>query len=325
MSKTQTIDLTLLLKRLEIIKNVIAIQDGDDIEYQTNKLKKMLEAVSENQLILDINILVRHIDNKGYGDAMRMLNDLLQKYNTITKWQDPEVQGLQTEVRSLSATISNLENELSDIEKFIHEFEVKHSETLGELILRILDIKKKIAAEKAKDRPFDDSATQDYENAKDEEQQYKGEYEATKKTPMYLLTEEQEQELKSLFRKISKLTHPDCVDKKFEKEAGNLFMKAKEAKNTNDLEALREIYSYLITGTPFRQKDESINEKEVLKQEVQNLRSLVATLQEKIIQIKTADTYQIIIAIEDWNTYFSETKEKLKREFERLEREMVVS
>ncbi len=323
MSGTETTDIVPLLKRLEIIKNVIAIQDGDDIEYQTGKLKKILETASENQLTLEIDVLVKHIDNKAYGDAMRLLNDLLQKYNTITKWQDPEVQGLQTEVRSLTATISNLESELSDIEKLIHEFEVKHSEALGGLILKILDIKKKIAAEKAKERPFDDAAKQDYENAKEEEQQYKGEYEATKKTPMHLLTEAQEQELKSLFRKISKLTHPDCVDKKFEKEAGNLFMKAKEAKNNNDLEALREIYAYLITGTPFKQKDESLNEKQVLKQEVQNLRSLILKLQEKIAQIKAAETYQIIAAIKDWNTYFSETKEKLSRELERLEREII--
>ena len=319
MSNAFVADITAILKRLEILKNVIAINDADDIAYQLDKLRKTVTDGTENELRNEIISLVELINDKRFGDAMQMLNELLHRYNSMAKWQDPEIQGLQTELRALTEKISSLETELSDIEKTIYEFEVKHNEILGETIIKILRIKKTLAEKKLKENPDNSNSREQFEEAKEEEQQYSGFYNEIKKKPIHELNDEQEQELKTLFRKISKLAHPDTVDKQFEKQASEIFMKAKEAKNSNDLETLRNIYDYLVNGQPFTSKDQSLNEKQTLKHEIQSLREIINQLQKKISDTFSSEVYQTITSIKDWNEYFTSTKEKLAKELERIQ------
>ena len=160
-----TTHITAILKRLEVIKNVIALQDTEDITYQADKLKKINENTPEPEIASEINKVLKLVETKAYGDAMQMIAAILQRYNTISKWTDPEIQGLQAEIRALSAQISALEGELGDIEKTIHEFEVRHTQELGEIVLKILNIKSKIAANKAKQQPENHEAKQEYQKA----------------------------------------------------------------------------------------------------------------------------------------------------------------
>jgi len=308
-----------ILKRLEVVKNVIALQDVEDITFQADKLRKIVLPELDKVLVYDINIILNLIDKKAYGDAIQIIGKVILRYNTITNWTDPEIQGLQAEVKALSVQISDLENELSDIDKTIHKFDFKHTEILGSIILKILEIKRKLAAKMAKEQPQDNEAQRQYNEAETEERNYKGTYDNAKKNPIYQLTKEQEQKLKSLFRKISKLTHPDLVDKKFERKAAELFDKAKKAKDKNDLDTLIEIYDHLENGTPFSLKQETITEKEALKKEVTHLRNVIEQLKQRINVTINSEDYKTIMAIPDWDKYFSETKEKLQKDLERLQ------
>jgi len=316
---TPAIDIATLLKRLEIYKNAIEIKDTEDIAYQTTKLKKLTENAAFIELGEDINEIITAIENKSYGIAMQLISGFLGRYQSLTKWTDPEIQGLQLEIHTLSIQISSLEDELTDLEKTIHEFEVKHTQELGLVILNILSLKRKLAAKQAQAKPNDTEAKKNYEEAQTEEEQYKGTYEETKKNTIPALNDEQEKELKTKFRKITKMTHPDLVDKSFEKEATELFMKAKHAKDNNDLKTINEILDYLETGKPFTLKHETITENEALKTETTRLRYTIEQLVQKISTIKNSETYQAIAAITDWDQYFAQTKNKLQTELEQLE------
>ena len=236
----------------------------------------------------------------------------------ITLYIDPEINNLKNELRALSAEILVLENELSEIDKTIHSFDVKQIEILGDIILQILDLRKKIATKKVKENPQDKEAQNKYQETETDEKEYKGLYEDAKTNPINQLTPDEEQELKSLFRKISKLTHPDLVDKKFEKQAAELFDKAKKAKDSNDLKTLKEILDYLVNGTPFSLKQETITENEALKKEVDHLRTVILQLKQKLNETVNSDTYKTIISIPNWGTYFTQTKEKLQQELDNL-------
>jgi len=314
-----TSNINVILKRLEVVKNVIVLQDTEDINYQTDKLKKIVLNDLDVDTITEIKSIITLLEKKAYGEAVQMISTVLLHYNTIINWIDPEIQGLQAEVKALSAQITNLENELSDIDKTIHKFEVKHVEVLGDIILKILTIKKKLAARLAKEQPQDSEAQNQYKEAETDERNYKGSYDKAKRNPIIQLTPEQEQRLKTIFRKVSKLTHPDLVDKKFEKQAAELFIKAKKAKDSNDLDTLIEILDHLKNGTPFSLKAETINEKEALKKEVAHLRNVIEQLKQKINDTLNAENYKTIISIPDWDKYFNETKERLKQELERLQ------
>ena len=315
-----TTDISVLLKRLEIIKNVITLQDADDIAYQAEKLQKINDNTNEAEITDEIKQVLKLIEAKAYGDAMQMISAILQRYNTISKWADPEVQGLQAEIRALSAQITTLEGELNDAEKTIHEFEVRHTQELGEVVLRILDIKSRLAADKAKEQPEDQNAQNEYRQAHTEEEEYKGTYKETLENPIQQLDEEQQKELKTKFRKITKLTHPDLVDKKFEKEATELFIKAKAAQEKNDLATITEILEYLETGKPFKLKDETLTESVALRTETKRLRFVIGQLTQKVAAIKTSETYQTITQIGNWNDYFSDIKTRLETELENLEK-----
>jgi len=307
-----------MLRRLEVLKNVIVLQDVDDIEFQAGKLEKLSGSEPDNNLNDEIKTILTLIEGKAYGNAMEQINALLNRYNTLSKWTDPEVQGLRTEVSVLSAEVAALESELGEIDKTIHAFEVKQVAALGDIILKILDLKKEIAARKIKENPQDIEAQNQYHESEADEKEYKGIYEDARANPVQILTPEEEHEIKNLFRKIVKLTHPDLVDKQFEKQAAALFDKAKNAKDNNDLHALKEIYDYLVNGTPFSLKQETITEKELLKKEVSHLRTVIQQLKQKISDIQNSDTWKAITSITNWDAYFDQTQKTLQQEFEKL-------
>jgi len=57
------------------------------------------------------------------------------------------------------------------------------------------------------------------------------------------LTEEQQRELKQKYREIVKKCHPDKVDNEQKKQAEDVFRRAKDAYDENDLETISEIHS----------------------------------------------------------------------------------
>lgn len=316
----QQTDLTTIIKRLEILKNCIAIQDSDDIIYQRNKLKRITSQVLNSEYQKNLEEILNFLDNNSYSDAMRRISDILDKYSTITVWTDPEVQGFKLEIRALSLQLSSLEDELADIEKSTHEFEVEHNRQLGELILRILFLKRFLAEKKAKKRPDDKAAQEQYEEAKKEEGEYKNIFEEIKKNPIQALSAEEELELKRKFRAITKLTHPDTVDEHFLNEATELFIKAKQAKDANDITTIIDILNYLERGKPFKLKHETITEKDILKNEAEKLRKVIKQKLQKIMDIKHSESYKTIIELIDWATYFEDIKQKFKIELEQLEK-----
>ena len=319
------IDLSTVLKRLEIVKNTIALQDKEDIDYQTGKIKKLFPADTNNEIYAEIKQVIRHIDQQAYGLAVNLISTILAKFQTLVSWTDPEIAGLQLEIRALSLQLSSLEDEQADIEKSIHTFEVRHTEVLGGIILKLLALRKLAARKKAEENPASEKAQQEYDETQQEEANYKGSYDETVNHPIFPLTEIQEQELKDKFRKISKLSHPDVVDKAFAEQATELFIKAKEARDRNDLETVQQILDYLENGKPMKLKFETLTETEELRAEARRLRYLIEQLLSKITEIKSSETYQTVTGITDWEVYFSDTKDKLQMELERLEKIIVIN
>lgn len=318
------VDLNMVLKRLEIVKNTIALQDKEDIDYQTGKIKKLFPADIDSEIHTEIKQVILHIDQQAYGLAVYLISTILTKFQTLISWTDPEIAGLQLEIRALSLQLSSLEDEQADIEKSIHTFEVRHTEVLGGIILKLLALRKLAARKKAEENPTSETAQNEYTETQQEEENYKGSYDETVNHPIFPLTEIQEQELKDNFRKISKLSHPDVVDKAFAAQATELFIKAKEARDGNDLETVQQILDYLENGKPMKLKFETLNETEKLRAEARRLRYLIEQLLAKITEIKVSETYQTVTGITDWEVYFSDTKEKLQMELERLENNLVI-
>ena len=313
-------DIAPLLKRLEILKNAIALQDVEDINIQSAKIEKLTASFTDLDIILEAGWILERVNKMAYGDAMQQISVLLYRFTSVALWANPEVQGLQAEINLLATQINSLESEIGDIEKVIHEFDQRNTLELGEIAIKILTFKRRRAASKAQQLQSDSEAQHEYQRAQNEEQQYIGNYEQILANPIRQLSEEHLKELKTKFKKIAKLTHPDLVDKRYEKDAAELFRRAKLAKDTNDLEAIQEIFDYLETGKPFTLRHENLTETESLRTEAKYLHNVIAQLSLKITDLKSSQSYHTISQISDLDRYFNELKVRLAIELEYIER-----
>ena len=194
----------------------------------------------------------------------------------------------------------------------LSKFQYRHTIELGEIILDILKFRKlKFKSDKTK-----------YEEAENDERQYREQVKTEREKEVYELTEEQKIELKKKFRKATVLCHPDKLADEFNEAAQRIFIELKQAYDANDLKKVSEIFDELEKGNFFKTKSETVQQKDLLKVAITKLKRQIKVLEAEIIAIKESDTFKTISSIEDWYNYFQKTKEKLQRELEELKLEI---
>ena len=300
-SKETQPDLTKIIKRLELIKNLISLEEEDEIVLQVARLKQF-------SLNGELQNIANLLEQKFYSEAMISLETFINKHHQLSFYLDPEIDALKLEAKSLETQINILSNQKADLEKLVHKFGVRHSKELGELIIKILKYRK----EKAKGTPQEKETAQDYNR-------YQQEYEITKDEEIATLTEEEQKELKDKYRRASKLCHPDVVSEEQKELATKLFAALNAANERNDLQRVREILKDLETGNFFVSKSDAINEKQLLKAAIEKLRLRIKELGQQLQSIKESETYKTITGIDDWDEYFINIKQQLQQQLDALE------
>jgi hypothetical protein len=291
------LDHSKIIKRLELIKNLILLEEENGINTQSSKIKEF----EINQDVEEILIL---LEQRNYSKSIVAIEIYINKFNKLQTYTDPEIQGLKLEVKSLELELNRLSNEKADLDKLIHEFGVRHNSELGEIIKKLLQHRK----EKAKGTPQEEESEREFN-------EYSEQYEASKEETIITLTEEEKKELKIKYRKASKLCHPDVVNEGQKEAAERIFAELNAAYEINDLKRVSEILSNLEKGNFFVSKSDTISEKQKLKAEIDKMRQRLSELSEQIKNIKESETYITIKNIDNWDDYFSTTKEKLKEQF----------
>jgi len=294
------IQLSKIIKRLELIKSLISLGEEDDIEIHISKLE-------EDDFNAELKNIIVFLKDKSYSKAAIAIEIFINQHNGLSVYIDLEIEGLKLEAKSLEARLNKLSDEKTDLEKLIHEFGVRHNKELGELILKILKFRKN----KAKGTPKETEAEEDYEN-------YSEEFEISKNEKIADLTEEELDEIKKKYRKASKLCHPDVVSEDQKELADKLFTELNAAYERNDLEKVKEIFENLEKGNFFVSKSDAINEKQLMKAEIEKLKIRIRELQQEMQLIKESNAYKTISRIDDWDIYFKETKEKLEEQAKEL-------
>ncbi len=290
-----------IIKRLELIKNLISLEEENEIALQIVKLQAL-------QLNDDVKNIIAHLQNKAFGKAVVAIEIFINQHQQIAFYIDPEIEALRFEAKAIELQIQQLSNEKAELEKLIHEFGVRHNQELGELILKILQYRK----EKHKNTPSEEETKKDYED-------FQSNYEATKDENILTLSDEDKKILKDKYRKASKLCHPDVVAEEQKEEAHKIFTELYAAYERNDLKRVSEILENLEQGKTFKSKADTANEKVSLKAELERLRIRLNSLTKEIKVIKTSDTFEKISTIKDWDDYFTQTKLQLKEQLTQLE------
>jgi len=296
--------------RLETLKNAILLQDDDDINYQINKLRKGISTTNENEQTGAINEILNFTKRKNYGEAVRLINEFTTRFRSITVYIDSEIMAMQLELKVLELQISSLEDERMEIEKLMFSFEIRHNQELGDLISKLLFLRKEKLNKEAQ---TDNSKQAEAEEAEKDYQNYNESLNETKNEKIQDLTEDELKEIKAKYRSASKLCHPDVVDEKFKEMAEETFRELQKAYETNDLERVSEILSNLEKGF-FTNKSEKENEKKELLAALNLLRTKRDELENILVNLKTSETYRTVSEISDWDTYFENIKRQLEEE-----------
>ena len=231
--KTQKTEFPLskIIKRLEIIKNFVILEEIDEISRSASKLEQYI-------FNSDIDEIIDLIQKEEFGDAIHKIESFINKNQQLSIWSDPEIAALKLEIKNIENQINAFDNEKIELEKILADFQHQHSIELGEIILDILKLRRiKFKDDKAK-----------FEEAKRDEEEYQGQFEAEKEKDIQELSEEQKKELKKKFRKATTLCHPDKFSNEsieVQKQAEAIFKELNEANAKNDLARVIEILENL--------------------------------------------------------------------------------
>ena len=313
--KTDSFDISKILIRLETLKNIIILEDTEDINYQVKKIKLLVKNQNVSDVITNFNEIIILIEKSNFSKAVLLISELVNKYKQIAVYIDPDISALKLEIKSLELQLSSIEDEKTDIEKLISGFEIRYNSELGEYLIKLLKIRK----EKLKEEAEKDHTKQtEFEEAENDFNEYENNYNNTKNKKTFEITEEEQKDLKSTFRKASKLCHPDVVSDEFKEEAEKVFNALKQAYDLNDLKKVNEILKNLDKGI-FKSNSEKISEKEKLLLIVTQLKLKLEELENNLKKLKNNETYITITKIENWDNYFAETKENILLQLKKLE------
>jgi hypothetical protein len=295
------IDVTKVINRLNLIKNLISLEEEDIITEQVNKLQ---EFQNDN----DIYEIISLLHQKSYGKVIIAIESFIKSRNQVAVFVDPEIEALRFEAKSLELKIQQLSDEKLDLEKLLYEFGVRHNQELGDLVLKILNNRKS----QSRGTPQQDETTKDYDD-------FYNSFEATKDQKIVVLSADELKEIKNKYRKASKLCHPDIVNNNQKEAANEMFIELNAAYERNDLKRVSEILEDLQQGNIFTSIADNTDVKPTIKNELKRLHKCIQDLSNEIDKIKSSEAFLKVIAIENWDDFFASTKQQLKKQLNELE------
>jgi len=167
-----------VIKRLEIIKNYLSLEDKEEIHAEIRKLLPFEDYYNLKEII-------SLIDNEKYASALVKINFFLNQFQQVSLWLDPEIGALKMEIKKQQVKLEYFEVEKLELEKQLFDFHIQITKELGVIILEILKIKKLRKAKKL-NHVFDEN----YKSDDDEYDTYKSKFEADKLKIIFELNEE---------------------------------------------------------------------------------------------------------------------------------------
>ena len=126
-----------ILKRLELIKTAISIDDEEIIELQVVKLTKL-------EINDEVKAILAKLENLDFGEAVVGIEMYLKQYSGVVEYVDTEVQGLKLELKTLEKKLQRLSEKRVEYLNDIDDFSTMYNIKLGAIIQSILKLKEQI-------------------------------------------------------------------------------------------------------------------------------------------------------------------------------------
>lgn len=315
----------IIRRRMEMIRNLVLLEESEDIISHVHKLSPFAAELGITKIIDNLNC-------GNYQEALEDIQNYLNKMTSIVSTETTEVPRLQFELSILELRLESLGNEKSELERLLIIFNHRHDETLGDLITEVLKAQaelKRLEAEQAKKEAEQSHA--DDENLKEKAQQaedtaakaerdyeeYSQNHEILKaEEPLAKLNEEEERELKSLFRKASNICHPDKVPETQKDDAHIVFIELQKAYKNNELKTVKKLYKQIKEGNFKTTKSSTLSKTELLKTAIAKMNFQIDEITDELKTLNQSESIKRLRKAgqteEDWKHFFNQEKSNLE-------------
>jgi hypothetical protein len=307
------------LRRLEMIRNLVLLGEQDDVATHVRKLRPVAEA-------LQISRIVTALDNGEYRAALEEIDVYLRKATSLVALGFADISRLRFQLESLELRLESLADEKAELERRLITFNRRHDDALGDLIQRILKSRAELARLLVSDRKNSKEHIEAEAAARDAEEAYKDyarqHEELQRAEPLPKLDEDAERELKSLYRKVCSLCHPDKVPEERKEAAHRIFVELQDAYKGNDLSRVREIHEALKAGSLLGTRSTALSEAEGLQAAIAELEYAISRLVVELKALQESDGVRLVETAgateADWQGYFKQQQEVLEKELAKI-------
>lgn len=308
-----SIDLAEVQRRLEVIRNLLALEDWDALAVQLDRLKPARRAFNLDPLFAALR------DPHDAGTAA-WIDDYLRGSAGHALAKTERTALLRLELRALDYQITALRDEQAEIERQIHAFSLRAHRELGDLTARYLELDAERLRRLAERDPTlqaqAERAAADYRDHCEENAR------ARAAPPLKPLDPEGLRALKQLYREASQRCHPDRVADVDQTRATELFVRLQAAYRNNDLEAVRAIHTQLREGRLFADQGTVLSDADALRHAIIILRHDLDQLAAELQALCATETYRTLKAHADWDAYFDAQRLALADAVLRLEEDL---
>lgn len=314
------------IKRLEIIKNAIELEDDEIVASQLLHLKN--EALDDG-----LKQIVQALEHKQYAEAMTAIIRWLQNQRALTAWQDPRIAANKLELKTLETQLRELIDLRNSRIQQLDEFNDLYMTRLGPLMTEILRLRKVLAEkilrkqlhEGERNEPDTeesarqaDAASRDYESYRKRHQEAQRHQAAQQK-----LAESERQEIKRLWRQASKLCHPDLVDEELKAQATSLMVELNQARQRSDLATIKMILGKLMQNQQPMMASERFNDLARLQRRIAEIRQQIHALNEELTGLEKEGSWQLVTTLRDPEGYFRQQEKAMSNTIGTLERQIL--
>lgn len=231
--------------------------------------------------------------------------------------ENPKIQRQRTQAQSLQVRIISIESEIAEIQRQINQFEHQKDQSIGDLIRRYLDVKRRFLHQAYRENIHADSKQQ-AEEAERVYQQYDEAHAAISADIKPVdLSVDQLDELKQLYRKLAMQCHPDRVDEVHKSNAQSFFQQLQLNYKNNDLASLKNLKSQIDRQLSMPQNFKAHDESARLSQLLVDLQFNITRLTKQLAILTQSATWYELNAHSDWQVLFAQHAVQLNLEMQR--------
>jgi hypothetical protein len=305
-----------LINRLTAIRSLLALGDLEIVAAASVMLESFR---SEQALAAVLDALASH----RYSEADQMISAILTEGLRMTTWTDPEIVMLEAELAKITAELADLESEHAELGHLMARFYAEHAAALGDRIAEVLRLRLEMLRRKVAKDP---SAAGKIPQAEADFRDFTSEQESIRKEAQrteWKLNEEEQQELKNLFRAASRKCHPDLVPDDQKESAAEMFRALRQAYEEGDLEKVRLIAGMADGGLSGDSPAATAQQrKDVLKARIAAVRQSMVRVFGDLSVLKESETYGLMASCPDYAALFAEQAVLLDQEITALRTEL---